>query len=45
MFGGKGALDKSIDIAGAGNGYTSLHFLNEAIQQLQQLHDPNARNK
>jgi hypothetical protein len=42
---GSGALDDNIQINEKRTGLTSLHFFNEAVHQLQHLHDQIARNK
>jgi hypothetical protein len=42
---GSGVLDDNIQIEEKRTGLTSLHFFNEAVHQLQHLHDQIARNK
>jgi exonuclease III len=42
---GTGALDENNQIEDKGTGHTSLHFFNDAVHQLQHLHDQIAQNK
>ncbi len=42
---GTGIIDDNVQIDEKGTGFTSLHLFNEAVQQLQHLHDQIARNK
>ncbi len=42
---GSGVMDDNVQIDEKRTGLTSLHFFNEAVHQLQHLHDQIARNK
>ncbi len=42
---GSGIIDDNVQIDERGTGFTSLHLFNEAVHQLQHLHDQIARNK